>query len=177
MQPILSGVDAGYRTDTVYSFCDQFEGGVHPVMGSEALNNGRDYVKLFSVSGHVSPRVDINTDLLKQEIYQYLNKGEYESGKFPKGFCHFPAEYSREHFNRLTAEHREMVVNSRGGKSFKWDAGQRRNEQLDCRVYALAMVYGYRQYIEDQLKETGEIEEDYRLSWEEFWQYLGETAK
>lgn len=171
-QAILTGIDAGYRTDVVYSFCDTFEAAVHPVMGTENLNKSKDYIKLFNVGGHSHARIDLNTDLLKQEIYRYLSKGAYESGGYPKGYCHFPVEYSREHFNRLTAENRVMETNSRGVKTYKWDAGSRRNEQLDTRVYALSMVYAYRVSIETYLRDEEEIEENYILTWGEFWEYI-----
>lgn len=170
MKVILTGIDSGYHTDVVYSFCDQFEGGVHPVMGVEKLKNA--YIKLFNVPGHFHARIDINTDLLKQEIYRYLSKGRYESGEYPRGYCHFPIEYSREHFNRLTAEKRIVEINQSGKEVYKWDAGKRRNEQLDCRVYALAMVYGYRLSIETELKVNQQIDEEYNLTWEDFWNYL-----
>ena len=171
MQPIFSGIDSGYRTDVVYSFCDSFDAGVYPVMGSDTMNRGKDYVKFFTVSDHDNPRVDINTNLLKQEIYQNLSKGQYESGEYPKGFCHFPADYTREHYNRLTAESRVMIVDKYGAKKFAWDAGSRRNEQLDCRVYALAMAYCYRQYLEEEFKAEVD-DDDYRLTWSDFWEYL-----
>jgi phage terminase large subunit GpA-like protein len=161
MRPMLSGVDAGYRTDTVYDFCDTFDAGVHPVMGQEQIGHGKEYIKVYSVGARSKPRIDVNTDLLKQEFYRYLSHGPYESGELPKGYCHFPIEYKREHFNRLTAESR-VLVNTSGQKKYAWDAGSRRNEQLDCRVYGLAMVYAYRAYLEE---ETG-IED---LSWSDFW--------
>ena len=171
IQPVLSGIDAGYRTDTVYQFCDTFEAGVHPVMGADRSIGARDYIKLLAVSGRNTPRVDINTDLLKQEVYAALNKGIYESGEVPRGYCHFPKDYQRKYFNMLTAESR-VAERSGGTIKYKWDAGERRNEALDCRVYNLAMVYAYRQYIETVLKEEGQIEQEYRLTWTDFWEYL-----
>lgn len=171
-QAILSGIDSGYQTNVVYQFCDSFDSGVHPVMGVDDLSKGKEYIKLFPIAGRKQPRVHINTDLLKQEIYQYLNKGKYESGGYPPGYCHFPVEYTREHFNRLTAEQRVIEVGKNGKTSFKWDAGARRNEQLDCRVYAMAMVYGYRQYVEEVIRESNNIAEDESLTWEDFWDYL-----
>lgn len=172
MQPIFSGIDSGYRTDIVYSFCDSFDAGVYPVMGSENMNRGKDYVKFFSVSDHQNPRVDINTNLLKQEIYQALNKGQFESGEYPKGYYHFPAEYDREHYNRLTAENRILEVGKRGQKTYRWDAGSRRNEQLDVAVYNLAMVYCYRKYLEAEFQANKQLDDDATLLWSDFWAYL-----
>jgi phage terminase large subunit GpA-like protein len=165
MSPVLSAVDAGYRTDVVYQFADSFEAGVHPVMGYDTLGKGRDYIKPYTVEGRSTPRIDVNTDLMKQEVYRYLNKGQYESGRYPPGFMHMPAEYSREHMNRLTAESRIPAGNQQG---YKWDAGGRRNEQLDCRVYALAMVYAYKRAIEEH--------EEAPLTWAEFWDYVDPNA-
>ncbi|MDC7218633.1 MAG: phage terminase large subunit family protein [Spirochaetales bacterium] len=167
----LAGIDAGFRTDLVYAFCDSFEAGVHPVMGVETIDKGKEYIKLYTVAGHNAPRVDINTDLLKQEVYNHLGKGRYEDGRTPKGYCHFPVEYSRQHFAQLTAEDRVKKVTAAGTK-YKWDNKGRRNEQLDCRVYARAMAYGYRQFIENLLKDEGEIEDDQTLSWDDFYNYL-----
>lgn len=172
MQPVLTGVDAGYRSDIVYEFCDKFPGGVHPVMGSDQVRKSRDYIKLFEVQSHRVPRVDINTDLLKQEIYRYLAKGQYESGQYPRGYCHFPSEYERKYFNMLTAEERILIKNKFGQKAYKWDAGERRNEALDCRVYSLAMVYAYRLYIETTLRDNGDIDDDTPFEWRDFWEYF-----
>lgn len=161
MTAVLTGVDSGYRTDTVYEFADSFEAGVHAVMGQETISAGRDYIKLYSVGSSSSARVDVNTDLLKQEIYRYLNKGQYEGGAYPAGYMHFPADYGRQHMNQLTAETRVIKGNGKYG----WDSQGRRNEQLDCRTYALAMVYAYKAYIQ-------ELEGLEELSWTDFWDYL-----
>ncbi|MDC7125763.1 MAG: phage terminase large subunit family protein [Spirochaetales bacterium] len=172
MQPVLTGIDAGHKTDIVYEFCDRFESGVHPVMGSDKVRKSCEYIKTFAVQSHTTPRIDINTDLLKQEIYRYLSKGQFESGKFPHGYCHFPVEYERKYFNMLTAEERITVRDQYGHINYKWDAGKRRNEALDCRVYALAMVYAYYQASDENLRYTGQLEETEPFTWSDFWDYL-----
>ncbi len=171
----LSGVDSGFRTDIVYQFCDTFKSNVFPVMGTENLTRGRDYIKFFPVSGHRVDRVNINTDLLKQEIYSSLAKGAYEDGTTPPDYCNFPMDYDRQHFNRLTAENR--VLKTTGTKKYIWSAGARRNEQLDIRVYALAMVYAYRDAAETYLKEAKIIDEELNFTWEIFWNYVKSEMK
>lgn len=169
---VFAAVDAGDNTDTVYDFCDSFEQGVNPVMGADDLRRSGEYIKEREIKGRTQYRIDINTDLIKQEFYGMFEKSQYESGEYPRGFCHFPQEnaegYGRDHYNRLGAERR---VRDPKTNKFKWDAGSRRNEQLDCRVYAFAMVYAYRQCVEewerDRLKDR-----DYILSWDAFWDYL-----
>jgi phage terminase large subunit GpA-like protein len=161
---LLAGIDSGYRTDVVYGFAASFDAGVYPVMGHEILGRDRVYIQLATSKTNDVTRIDINTNLMKQEVYRYLSKGQ-QLGK-AVGYCHFPVQYDREHYNRLTAETRIAVRDQRGGMKFKWDAGSRRNEQLDCRVYNLAMVHAYKFSIE----ESEELEEP--MSWENFWDYL-----
>jgi phage terminase large subunit GpA-like protein len=159
---VLAGVDSGFRTETVYQFCDQFDTGVYATKGQETLDRG--YIKAINIQGRDNARIDINTNLLKQEVYRALGKVRFEDGRFPKEYCHFPADYTREHYNRLTAESRIMEVVG-GVRKFRWDAGSRRNEQLDCRVINLAMVYAYNEAVKD-----AQGLDD--LSWADFWSYL-----
>lgn len=160
----LAGVDAGYRTDTVYEFADSFEEGVHPVMGSDVLSQQREYIKLMPVKGRQTGRIDINATILKQEIYRFLNRDWIDGEDQRAGYCHFPAEYKRQHYLQLTAE--TPKPDSRGRMVF--DSEGRRNEQLDCRVYALACLYA--------LKSVYEEEIGYSTSWPDFWEYVEPAA-
>jgi phage terminase large subunit GpA-like protein len=160
LQVNLAAIDAGYRSDTVYEFADSFEAGVHPVMGSDVLAQNREYIKLMPVKGRQTGRIDINTNILKQEIYRYLNK-EWIPGKETRaGFCHFPADYKRQHYLQLTAE----VVKKDSKGRMMFDAEGRRNEQLDCRVYALASLYALKSVYEESI--------GIELSWSDFWDYV-----
>jgi phage terminase large subunit GpA-like protein len=78
----------------------------------------------------------IGTDTAKELIYSRLKITELGAG-----YCHFPTHYDESYFKQLTAE----KVVTRYNKGFpvrKWEkpAG-RRNEALDCRVYALAALH------------------------------------
>lgn len=171
MKISLSGIDSGYNTNTVYEFCDSFERGVYPVMGSDNVHKNRKYVQFFTLDDYRVPRVDINTVLMKDQIYADLTKGMREDGSFPAGYMHFPIEYDRKYFNMLTAE--DVVFETKNGKSIKkYDAKSRRNEATDTRVYNLALVYAYRQSIEEGLKADGSIDEDHRMNFQEFWLYI-----
>lgn len=87
----------------------------------------------------------IGTDTAKDLIYARLElKGSGE------GRCHFPLSYNRKYFEMLTAE--EKIIEWKGGSPvIKWKLGEsenstgkktkkKRNEALDCRVYALAAM-------------------------------------
>ena len=56
------------------------------------------------------------------------------------GYCHFPGGRGNEWFEQLTAEHR-VVRYEKGRAKIEWvkDA-EKRNEALDCRVYAFAAL-------------------------------------
>jgi len=101
---------------------------------------------------------------MKQEIYKYLNRSEIENGKQRDGYCHFPVDYKREHYLQLTAE-----VLVRNGTKYEFDAGERRNERLDCRVYALACLYVLKDIYEGE--HFGES-----IGWDVFWNYLTEQS-
>ncbi|PCJ29615.1 MAG: terminase [Rickettsiales bacterium] len=126
----------GHRTQSVYAYCKKRQlrrvfaikgSGVpaKPIISRPTMSN-RMRVKLFSVG----------TDTAKEMIYSRLKITEPGAG-----YCHFPARYDEQYFKQLTAE----KVVTRYHKGFpvrKWEkpAG-RRNEALDCRVYALAALH------------------------------------
>lgn len=59
------------------------------------------------------------------------------------GYCHFPADRDQGWFEQLTAERLRTV--RRGSRSYRiWEPKpHRRNEALDCRVYAYAALCGW----------------------------------
>lgn len=52
------------------------------------------------------------------------------------GYCHFPVDRDEEYFAQLTAE-RVVTKWVRGRPTRVWEQTRKRNEALDCRVYAL----------------------------------------
>lgn len=78
----------------------------------------------------------IGVDEAKTLIYKQLQIAE--SGA---GFCHFPDFYSEEYFLQLTAEKR-FIRYHKGFQRPEWRnvRTNKRNEALDCRVYALAAL-------------------------------------
>ena len=67
------------------------------------------------------------------------------------GQCHFP-QYAEEYFKQLTSE-RQVIKISNGYPKSVWEKDPlRRNEALDCRVYAraAAAIYGL-----DRMSERG----------------------
>jgi phage terminase large subunit GpA-like protein len=165
-------IDAHYNTPTVYQFCEQFDGTVYPVMGDARIGKTRHAFALKDVPGYQCKRVDLFTDFLKLEIYGYLAKGTPESldAPMPTGYSHFPEEYGEHYFRQLTAEERVAEKTRNGQTRYVWTkpAG-RRNEALDCRVYALGALY----VLATQAGES----EDGSIDWPGFWDWVKESLQ
>ena len=96
-----------------------------PIVNRPSTSN-KMRVKLFSVG----------TDTAKEMIYSRLKIAQVGAG-----YCHFPADRDEEYFKQLTAE--KIVTHYyKGFPVRKWEKPNgRRNEALDCRVYALAALH------------------------------------
>jgi phage terminase large subunit GpA-like protein len=126
----------GHHTQEVYAYCKKRQlRRVFAVKGasiagkpiiSRPTNANRMRVKLFSVG----------TDTAKEMIYSRLR-----ITKLGAGYCHFPSTRDEQYFKQLTAE-KVVTRYSKGFPVRRWEkpAG-RRNEALDCRVYALAALH------------------------------------
>lgn len=83
----------------------------------------------------------VGTDNAKELIYNRLRM-EYRPSSAQPGFIHFPANdviCGEEELKQITAETKRVTI-ERGRRVYRWDAGGRRNEGLDCLVYALAAL-------------------------------------
>jgi len=124
----------GHHTQDVYKFCKtrfarrvfaiKGVGGMGKPLVSRPTRGNSQKVRLFSVG----------VDTAKDMVYSRLKVLDVGAG-----FCHFPADYSEDYFKQLTAEKAiTKYVKGRGVRSWVKKSGGRRNEALDCRVYALA---------------------------------------
>lgn len=130
-------VDSGHATDVVYSFCDRYplltpskgnnERKKNIKLTGDDLRNWRPYQT--SKMGGNRELVTINTNHYKSKIYTSLKIERTSEEEQKKGFSDHPRSYPDYYFKMLTAEEK------RADGSFH-DSG-RRNEALDCKVYAL----------------------------------------
>ncbi|SHN45913.1 Phage terminase large subunit (GpA) [Chitinophaga sp. CF418] len=80
----------------------------------------------------------VGVSLIKTEIYGCLKKRvDPDTGAIPDGYCHFPKR-EPSYFRGLTAEEVVLVTNKKGFEEYQWQKKYKRNEPLDCRVYARA---------------------------------------
>ena len=144
---MMTFIDSGDGTDnqTVYRFCSRWDS-TYPSKGFSALkkrkNEKGDEVDRFNFKRHRAIKVDedttlyeISTNYYKTQVYANLKiprrDGDYQS----PGFCNFPRDYGEKYFKMLTAEEKKT--------DGSFHAGGRRNEALDCRVYALCAADVY----------------------------------
>jgi phage terminase large subunit GpA-like protein len=148
------GIDTGYRPDRVYAFMRSLDGlNRERVLavdgrGASSMNQyiGTPSIIDVDIGGKkirqglkIHP---VGTSIIKSELFAMLKHEPNEKGALPRGYCHFPEDYSERFFQMLTAEQLQ-VVRTRTGERWDWVKIRRRNEALDCRVYARAMAYQY----------------------------------
>ncbi len=183
-------VDAGYATQDVYAWVRQHPQGSWGPAGAAARQprtvvavkgRDRDTALLLSVSKADAGgrrrglRVwSVGTPVAKGELYRWLKlewptEEALEIGaSYPPGACHFP-QYGEEYFKQLTAE-RLVTRIVKGFPRASWEKEPgRRNEALDCRVYAraAAAIYGLDRFderhwrrMEEALARTAERDDD-----------------
>ena len=128
----------GEYMDIVYTYSQRWTN-AFPSKGFKALTRRKkerpDEVTENSMLRFRPARMDgditlyeISTAWYKAQVYANLRVKRIDAEMQNPGFCDFPADYPERYFEMLTAE--ELTDNG-------YDAKGRRNEALDCRVYAL----------------------------------------
>ena len=142
----LMFIDAGdgEYMDIVYMYSQRWTN-AFPSKGFKALTRRKkekpDEITESSFIRYRAARMDgditlyeISTAYYKTQIYANLKVKRVEGEIQSPGFCDFPADYGENYFEMLTAE--ELTENG-------YDNKGRRNESLDCRVYALCAADVY----------------------------------
>lgn len=84
---------------------------------------------------------EVGTDNAKEVIYNRL-KLQPDGDRPVPGLVHFPADdqiCDSDELKQLTSETKKWIM-ARGRRVLRWDASKKRNEALDCFVYALAAL-------------------------------------
>ncbi|HET6499055.1 MAG TPA: terminase gpA endonuclease subunit [Coriobacteriia bacterium] len=182
--PRFALVNSGYNTPTVYGFCERQNGvmavagnvrlrrGVHEAAAVEEAGQGpRLFYRVNNLPGYTSQRADIDTDHFKTLLRRYLAIGKPSdqwTGPLP-GFCHWPVDYGAEFFRQLAAEELVSIKLANGRVTRGWRKIKgRRNEALDCRVYALAAVH----VLHGLLAEEARKKQIPIYPWSRFWDEL-----
>lgn len=136
------GIDSGNWTDMVYKFCSRrFGRHIYAVKGRQGALP--IWPTLASKSKkHTGNKVWIvGVDTAKDTIYSRLRiQPQDDTHPAGPGYCHFPTAYTADYFKQLTSEEvRTRFVKGRPVREWHKPAGVR-NEALDRRAYAHAVL-------------------------------------
>lgn len=132
----------GHYTDEVYA-----ESRKHGVTWVVPIKGANQYGKPIAnfprqrAKGSKVYLTEVGTDNAKELIYSRL-RIQTQPGIPVPGCVHLPANdeiCDETELRQLTAE-RKLLKIEKGQRVYRWDAGGRRNEALDCFVYALAAL-------------------------------------
>ena len=131
----------GHHTQQVYQFCKFRRNRAIAIKGAAGM--GRPITsspspKRTGTDSRPVPLYIIGVDTAKEVLYSRLLKTEAGPG-----YCHFPNQeppYSEQYFEQLTAE-KLISKTAHGIPRPVWELPSgKRNEALDCRVYAMAAL-------------------------------------
>jgi phage terminase large subunit GpA-like protein len=132
----------GHYTDEVYA--ESRKHGVTWVIPIKGANVYGKPIANFPRTRTKGSRVyltEVGTDNAKELIYSRL-KLQPQPGLPVPGCIHLPANdeiCDEAELKQLTAETKRLKI-EKGQRVYRWEAGGRRNEALDCLVYALAAL-------------------------------------
>ena len=102
-------------------------GSARPIWPKRPTKAAKGKVSLFT----------IGVDAAKEAIYGRLKVLEPGAG-----YCHFPMDRDLAYFEQMTAERLRTKYSSGFPRQYWWKPDGKRNEALDCRVYAYAALHG-----------------------------------
>lgn len=129
----------GHHAASVISYCRaRFREGVYPIKGASGARP--IWPKRASKSTNTKENIWlVGVDTAKDAIYGRFKIVMPEGNRDPMpGYCHLPTDYDDDWFEQVTSE--SVVTRFREGRPYRvWVLPNgKRNEALDCRVYALA---------------------------------------
>ena len=146
MPLMMTAIDTGYNAQKVYEFVRRFDSSrVVAVKGNARADMMLSTPSRVDVSINGQRVGDcalwsIGVDFFKGALYGALRQHKNEHGHAPDDYCYFPQSgvYGENYFRGLTAEQLQEVKTNKGFIKHQWVKTYRRNEPLDCRVYATA---------------------------------------
>lgn len=136
----------GHYTDEVYA-----ESRKHGVTWVIPIRGANTYGKPIANMPRTRTKAgvyltEVGTDNAKELIYSRLRLGvdtaRSQAGDMQQGAIHFPANddiCDESELKQLTAETKRLKITG-GQRVYRWEANGRRNEALDCFVYAMAAL-------------------------------------
>lgn len=165
----LTLIDCGYRTDTVYQFCAEYEAGVYACKGRDEIPKNsivREFAEYESPLGGRSYFVTV--DLYKDRWSAALRHGYSWDGHgvMPARTFNAPGDVTDKQLRELTAEVKREKIEKSTNKRVGWEwhrPSGAANELWDLLVYstcALELLAWHMQVV---------MEEQDSVNWPEFW--------
>lgn len=137
-------IDVGWaeRADAVYGFCQQYSGGVYPVMGREMPMKG-SLIKEFAQSESQLGLVlfNVTASMYKDRLASWLKNDWHDGQLQPMGYPNYPVDRGDDFFKEYEAEEKVQIRDrvTKRVRGWRWQQiGQRPNHAWDCRVYNMA---------------------------------------
>jgi phage terminase large subunit GpA-like protein len=132
-----TGVDCGAHAEAVYRYCKaRYQQRVYAVRGASKPGEPVAPRKASRNNKYGCPIFYVGTDAAKDVWYARLRRTEPGAG-----YVHFDLETEADYLEQLTSERRvRHEIGGRITRRYEVVTG-RRNEALDCAVYALAALY------------------------------------
>tara|TARA_R110002153_G_C13332612_1_gene498624 strand:- start:40419 stop:42416 length:1998 start_codon:yes stop_codon:yes gene_type:complete len=166
-------IDAGYANDTVSTFCEDYAGGVFPILGRDRPSknqNIKEFGEFTTQAGTIGYKITV--DHYKDRMAAVLRR-EWVEGSGEQGTYHFnaPVDISDDQLKELTRETRRERRDEKGVISYFWHRPSGvKNELWDLLVYGHCAVEVMAWQICIQRFELETVD------WGHFWQYAADEA-
>lgn len=172
---MLTLVDAGYRTDSVKKFCEEYACGVIPIFGRDTIRKTSSTRNFYFHEKTYA--ADVNVTLYKDRLAAWL-RSDWNDGELqPMGYPNYPEDYGDDYFREYEAEHKVVQKHSKTGQvyGYSWEKlPNKDNHAWDCRVYNMAALDMF------ALEILRDINEDPKLTiinYAEFWEWAIENGE
>ena len=140
----ITMIDAGYNTDLVVSFCQEWETGVFPVLGRDRPSKSQTFSEFGLWTTRLGTRgFRITVDYYKDRWSTTLRKQWDGMSEQPEDFYNAPLDVEDKQLTELTVEHRKKVTDAATGRELghKWVRPQGvNNEMWDLLMYNSAAL-------------------------------------
>lgn len=161
-------IDAGYNTDLVVSFCQEWEAGVFPILGRDKPSKTQTFTEFGLWTTRLGTRgFRVTVDYYKDRWATVLRKSWDGMSEQPNDFYNAPLDIDDKALKELTVESRKKITDAATGRElgFRWVRPQGvDNEMWDGLMYNSAAldILAWEYCIEVLQGET--------VDWSEFWE-------
>jgi terminase, large subunit len=139
----LTLIDSGYRADTVYQFCSDYDSGVFPCKGRDGIPKAsmKPFAPLQSTSGVAG--FSVSVDLYKERWHAALRRAWHGQDESPVGSFHVPIDATDRQLKELTVEQKREKIDTATGErlGFEWHRPSgAANELWDLLIYSNAAL-------------------------------------